>query len=908
MSDGADILLVDDSPEARFVRRRLLNRAGFGTREAGTAAECFAAMDDRLPDVIVLDVHLPDAHGMDVCRQIKENPRTRHIGVIQVSAASVDPAAQVSGLEGGADAYLPEPIDPAVLVATVRAIVRERSISDELRRATARLGLAQRAGEAGVWDLVLLAGTAWWSPELSVLHGLPDDVEPTVDAWLGSFHPDDRERVAAGLDALHHEGDRIDLEARLAGGQERWVHVVGRVEDERERRVAGLTVDVTQRRRSFEQLVAIQQLTLRLSAVATPDEVLHTTLDAARSSTGATHATLVVDDGARPVLRRLRDGVVVRTHLDPETSEGRAARRLLATTGPVHVESREAIIAALGEPVGAITSFAAAPFGHQGRDGVLAVWREAADGFAEGDLAALGAVAEVATQALERSELYAAEARARAEAEAASQRTRLRAELVDALESERGLAGRMERAVTFCVERFADVAVLTQDLETAHATGATDAGGVRPALVEAVQLIAAGGPPPGPQTAQLAAGSVLVVPLSARGGTTGTLVLGRGSGRTAFGPADEELGAELLSPLGLVLDNARLDDEQRHIARTLQLSLLEGAALPLPPELTASLRYLPAETELEIGGDWHDVMPLPDGRVAIIVGDVVGHGLAASSSMGALRSATRALVRVLPDPAAVLRELDAFVATTEQTPMVTVACAVLDPTDGSLTYANAGHPPPVLVGTGGDARYLEGGRSLPLAGLQPARGVGTDRLAPGEVLVLYTDGLVERRGESLPDRMDRLCALAPVALRSPTLAAAGEEIIATLLDGQPNPDDIALVLVRRQEREGDAFSRRVLADPGALAQVVTDCLLWLDGCPGAIEGGATTLRETLTTLLDEATGEVDVEARCDEDGVHVAVRHPRWEDRQSSPLARSERHRSVDGGVLATASLALLPR
>ena len=138
------VLVVDDSREARFARRRTLERAGFVVTEAATGLEGIAAVDAR-PDVVVLDVNLPDIDGLEVCRRMRTHDHGRHLAILQISSATIDPKSQVSSLEGGADAFLVEPVDAAVLVATTRALLRLHAAE----AASARGEHAPRARTAG---------------------------------------------------------------------------------------------------------------------------------------------------------------------------------------------------------------------------------------------------------------------------------------------------------------------------------------------------------------------------------------------------------------------------------------------------------------------------------------------------------------------------------------------------------------------------------------------------------------------------------------------------------------------------------------------------------------------------------------------------------------------------------------
>jgi signal transduction histidine kinase len=139
MNDIPVILNVDDYTPGRYARTRMLQQSGFNVREAATGADALIAALECLPALVLLDVNLPDMSGFDVCRQLRQNPTTASTTVVHLSATSVAPDRQVEGLEGGADSYLVEPIEPAVLVATIRALLRARKAEEALRRSNEEL-------------------------------------------------------------------------------------------------------------------------------------------------------------------------------------------------------------------------------------------------------------------------------------------------------------------------------------------------------------------------------------------------------------------------------------------------------------------------------------------------------------------------------------------------------------------------------------------------------------------------------------------------------------------------------------------------------------------------------------------------------------------------------------------------
>jgi phosphoserine phosphatase RsbU/P len=202
----------------------------------------------------------------------------------------------------------------------------------------------------------------------------------------------------------------------------------------------------------------------------------------------------------------------------------------------------------------------------------------------------------------------------------------------------------------------------------------------------------------------------------------------------------------------------RAQRREREISRRLQQALLAGN-LPEAPELVLDVSYRPAERELEAGGDWYDAFWLQEGStVGLVVGDVVGRGLEAAATMGQLRSAVRALAATGIGPAALLDALDAYASRHKVGQMATVVYAQLELASGRLSYACAGHPPPVLVPPDGPPRFLLGGRSTPLDIYTEdhQRADADCVLSPGSSLLLYTDGLIERRSETLDEGMARL--------------------------------------------------------------------------------------------------------------------------------------------------------
>ena len=227
----------------------------------------------------------------------------------------------------------------------------------------------------------------------------------------------------------------------------------------------------------------------------------------------------------------------------------------------------------------------------------------------------------------------------------------------------------------------------------------------------------------------------------------------------------------------------------RRISDTLQHAMLELAS-DLP---TVAARYLPKASNLTVGGDWYDVLDLGEGRRGLIVGDCVGHGLEAATAMGALRNVSRALLVDGHSPAEVIASLDRFATTIPAAECATVVCVVVDLPNRTITYSNAGHPPPLLVHDD-HAIWLDQALATPLAFDSPRRPEAQLDVHPDDLLVLYTDGLVERRNENLEEGLLRL-ADAAVAVRHEPVQDVADRLIATLV-GTTAADDVALVVKR----------------------------------------------------------------------------------------------------------------
>jgi anti-anti-sigma factor len=294
------------------------------------------------------------------------------------------------------------------------------------------------------------------------------------------------------------------------------------------------------------------------------------------------------------------------------------------------------------------------------------------------------------------------------------------------------------------------------------------------------------------------------------------------------------------------------DLSERRTAHTLQRSMLT-THLPQVDGVQLARRYLPGTRQTEVSGDWYDVIPLPDGRVGVVIGDVVGRGIEAAATMSQLRTALRAYAVEELDPSIVVAKLHRLVDHLRVGLSTTLVYLDFDPFTREVRYVSAGHLPVLHVPAGGDPRYLTGARSTPL-GTAPA---GTEIpqahfvLEPGDTVLLYTDGLVERRDDSIDSRLEQLRVA--LAEAPDDLEEALDHVTESLASEELRQDDIALLALRVSTPKTDTFAvaiepvaeqlgalradlRAWLAQAGATASEAGDVLIAVgEACANAIE-------------------------------------------------------------------------
>jgi PAS domain S-box-containing protein len=383
--------------------------------------------------------------------------------------------------------------------------------------------------------------------------------------------------------------------------------------------------------------------------------------------------------------------------------------------------------------------------------------------------------------------------------------------------------------------------------------------------------------------------SLIGVPLITEGEVSGVVCAGSLTPGT-FDDNDAALLALVAERAALAIGNASLYEREHRIVETLQRSLLP-ARLPELPGMSIAAHYSPGGAD--VGGDWYDAIELGGGGVGVAMGDVVGHGLEAASMMGALRNALRAYaIEGLP-PGEVLGKLDQLVGQGERGQMATLLYAVIDPDWTTVRYAGAGHPPPLLVGPDGRGEYLWEGRSTPLGVVGAATyEEGSTRLEAGSTLALYTDGLVEVRGETLTQGLDRLKDAVASGPQDPETLC--DHVIDSLLGSSDASDDVAFLALRTAPMSPELLRLDLPTNRTALSYARRLLRRWLEQV-GATPAEAFDIQlashEACANAIEHAYqfGEdlVELEGRLIEGEVSLAVRD-RGTWREQSPPERGK--------------------
>ncbi|MGK5112562.1 SpoIIE family protein phosphatase [Geodermatophilus sp. CPCC 205506] len=848
-SGAGRVLVADDNADMRrYVVRLLASR--YDVRAVADGRQALDAALADPPDLVVSDVMMPGLDGVELLAALRADVRTARVPVLLLSARAGEEAA-VEGLAAGADDYLVKPFSAQELLARVGAhlqLGRVRRAAEERFTATADLAPAL------IWvadtELRRLFVNRGWSE----FTGRPIG-EELGHGWEHGIHPEDRERYAEVVAAAtaRRDGWEVDFRLRRTDGAYHWLleRATPIGAGETFAGYVGSCTDVNARTRETARQTLLAEVGAALDRETTVEGqtgALARLLVERRLADLCT-VRLVEDDG------RLRwagiaglDGgtEAALAGLDPDVGVGpevlRTGRSVVHPTlagatdlGPGHP--------ALAPPL-AVASVLALPLTVRGRVlAVLALGRRAdAPPYTDDDRALLEEVAARAALAVDNALLLAEERGAarrlallqRATAELSAATTPVEV-AVAAAGHVRQLTGPESRVAVYEFDRsHRALAALTIDggspegqrlwttLPLSLSLPATRAVTERrPVWVEDASDRPALPPDLEQAVRAYGLGAIVALPLTVAGRVVGVLSVAWPRVRR-FSAVDRAMLLAVAEQCAQALDRARLYRAEQGIAETLQLSLLP-AQLPRLGRLALAAHYIPGAEGSQAGGDWYDVVQLEDDRVAIAVGDVVGQGPAAAAVMGQLRSALSAALLQGAGPADALELLDRFAARLPGSLASTAACLVLDAQTGTVRWARAGHPPPLLVTPDG-ARLLDQAGSGAVLGApgRPPYSEGCVDIPVGATLLLYTDGLVERRGELLDEGLDRVASTAARHAGADPVRLT-DRLLAEVLADADQPDDVAVIAARLLPAPLD---ERLPADPARLAGVRRELAAW----------------------------------------------------------------------------------
>ena len=375
--------------------------------------------------------------------------------------------------------------------------------------------------------------------------------------------------------------------------------------------------------------------------------------------------------------------------------------------------------------------------------------------------------------------------------------------------------------------------------------------------------------------------SMIGVPLTVDRRVIGVLHVGSDRPRP-FGAEDSGLLQLAADRAALAIERARVFEQEHETAVTLQRSLLPDR-LPDVPHAALAARYLPGASGTEVGGDWYDVIELPDGRLGVGMGDVVGRGIKAASLMGQLRNGLRAYALEGHSPKDAVERLDRLVQVLAPGRMATLLYGVLSPDGREFTFTNAGHLPPLVISPEGNGVLHEDARAVPLGVLPYSTFLeATIPVEPGSTLFFCTDGLVEVRGTSIDERLEILRDAAGQGHSSPDELC--ERLLRTLLPDGPGSDDVALLAIELSASSGDRLEMTLPAEPEALVAARRALRRWL-GEVGAEANDAYDITlatgEACTNAIEHAytpgQATFDLEASRDNGELTIRVRdHGHW--------------------------------
>jgi PAS domain S-box-containing protein len=757
---------------------------------------------------------------------------------------------------------------------------------------------------------------SWVSAEWQRFSGEPTESQ-LGDGWVALLHPDDRERCTGVYEFARDARETFECEVRLrrADGRFRWMldRGVPRLEHGRFAGYIGSFTDITDIRSSeqFSRLLAdigaiasdavdVEQNLQHIARLVVPEFADLCTI-ALLGGDGRVRRVAIshVDPKEAARLREVDDRVPLRR------GDGSALGEVVATGIPLY----RPIVDAPGpdepwpaESHGSARSLIVAPL--DGREGVVGACAMVAwdRQFTGDELALVQEVAHRCAGVADTARLYR-------ESEDARARLTLLARIGEELSSALEITDTTHRVLDLVVPAFADVAVIAlgdresyervdvrhveRDVEERFRAEYVGGGRVvetgsplsraiqtrAPVIIETVPIASRrrNGSEGLAPVRQLGARSVIAVPLVGDGRVLGALALGYGPSARRYSAVDVPLVLDIARRVALAIERAQTYVAERQIAETLQRSLLPDE-LPEVPTMDLCARYMPGG-RAEVGGDWYDVVPLPGGRLGLVIGDVAGRGVRAAAVMGQLRNALRAFASEGYEPAAMIERLNRFLFENGPTDMATLCLAAIDATSGHVVAVSAGHPPTLVWRNDGDATWLPGVSGPPVGADQRAhyRALEMD-LAPGDALVMYTDGLIERRGESLDRGLERLQDAVQRLRVDESLSEACDELSTALLDDGAD-DDVAILAVRFVSSVPGTLRWRRPARASELSGMRRLVGGWLDDADVASEDinlVIVAVNEAATNAIEHAYGRhqgwFEVEGRLRGEDLTVVVR------------------------------------
>jgi PAS domain S-box-containing protein len=767
-----------------------------------------------------------------------------------------------------------------------------------------------------------------WNPAAARLYGYT--AEEAVGRPISILIPDDRageerdilKRVLDGARVDHYDTERVRKDGRRI-----LVSLTVSPIRESDGSISGASViarDVTAQRRAADRAARMQQLTTELAKTVEPEEVLNVALREAL-------AALNADGGAVGLLDK--DGDTIRvagysgySHASLEDwktfplDAGLPMSETVRTGRPAWVVGRKEIVDRYPALTGAQIKFgsrAIVPLRAHGQVfGAVSLSFRETRSFEPDERAFLEAVVQQAGYALDRARLHAAEQRVRQNLDFLARASELLAQSLD-------VETTLQRLASFAVPRLADwcavdlltdgelapVAVahtnpakvgLVRELQRHHPAD-PDAPVGAPAVIRSGrselhadisdELLEAAAPDEESLRVlrDLGLVSAMVVPLRARAGTLGALTLAAAESERRFTSDDLEVAEDLGRRAALAVENAMLYAREHRAAVTLQRSMLPRD-LPQLRGVQLAARYLPGGVGADVGGDWYDTIDLADGRLNLVVGDVAGRGIRAASVMGQLRNAFRAYVLDGCSPREAVGRLNRLARTFERSEMATLVHVSFDVRGREAECVRAGHPPPLIRGPGGEVTELAIEGSLPIGVSQGPCPTTTVRIEPGSLILMYTDGLIERRGDGIKPGLDKLKQALGTAPAEPESCL---DFVLHSLTPSGSEDDVALLLMRVDRTADEPLELTMPAEPSALARIRRAVEGWLADQRIDLRDGwqiVAACNEACANASEHAYapmhgGSIEVRARKDGPRISVAVhdhgewRAPRGQDR-----------------------------